>query len=350
MQTQTLIGTMSGTSLDGLDICAAEFNHRTYTIIEATTIQYPEKLSKQLRTAHLLQGHDLAQLSVDFGIFCGKEIKKFIETHSIKAEYVASHGHTIFHAPQQGLTLQIGSGAHIAKESGLHTIYNIRNLDVAYGGQGAPLVPVGDEFLFSQYDYCLNIGGFANISTRQNNTRIAWDICGANILLNHFSKKRNTNFDTNGTLGKKGTIQNDLLTRLNNLSYFAKPHPKSLGREWIEECVLPIIYTYDYSIEDILRTLYEHIAIQIGLSLSKPHTQTLCTGGGTHNTFLTDLIKKYSASIIIHPSNTLIDYKEALIFAYLGYLRIINTNNCFASVTGAQQDVCGGELIYNNIR
>ncbi|MDA3883432.1 MAG: anhydro-N-acetylmuramic acid kinase [Bacteroidales bacterium] len=350
MKKTTLIGTMSGTSLDGLDICAVTFQDTHYSIVQTKTIEYPKALQKKLALAHTLSGKDLAQLSVDYGIFCGKEIHTFGKTYSIHAEYAISHGHTVFHTPKTGVSLQIGSGSHISKHSKLNVIYNLRNMDIAHGGQGAPLVPIGDEYLFPEYDYCLNIGGFANVSTRDKDKRIAWDICGANIILNHYSQKAHKQYDKNGELGSRGTIQTNLLNKLNSLPYFSKSYPKSLGREWIEESILPIINQYNYSLADILRTIYEHIAIQIGDTLSKSASKTLCTGGGCHNAFLIDLIQKYSSSNLIIPTPELINFKEALIFAYLGYLRINNLPNCLASVTGASQDTCGGELIISTIR
>ncbi|MFW5851843.1 MAG: anhydro-N-acetylmuramic acid kinase [Bacteroidota bacterium] len=349
MKKITLIGTMSGTSLDGLDICAVSFEGTTYSIIQTITIEYPKKIQQKLAQAHKLSGKDLAQLSVDYGIFCGTEIQRFCKKHAICAEYTISHGHTVFHTPETGVTFQIGSGAHISQHSKMNVIYNMRNMDVAHGGQGAPLVPVGDEYLFSEYDYCLNIGGFANVSTRDKDKRIAWDICGANIILNYYSQKAHKQYDKNGELGSQGKIQKKLLNRLNSLAYFSQSPPKSLGREWIEESIIPEINQYNYSIADTLRTLYEHIAIQIGNTLSKTQSTTLCTGGGCHNTFLMQLIQQYSSSKLIIPSPELVDFKEALIFAYLGYLRINNLPNCLASVTGATQDVSGGELIINTI-
>jgi anhydro-N-acetylmuramic acid kinase len=349
MKKMTLIGTMSGTSLDGLDICAVSFEGTDYSIIQTKTITYPKPLQQRLTQAHKLSGKDLTQLSVDYGIFCGTEIHTFCKKHAIRAEYTISHGHTVFHTPETGVTLQIGSGSHISYHSKMNVIYNLRNLDIAHGGQGAPLVPIGDEYLFPEYDYCLNIGGFANVSTRDKDRRIAWDICGANIILNYYSKKAHKQYDKNGELGSQGTIQTKLLHTLNSLPYFSQTHPKSLGREWIEESIIPLINEHNHSLIDTLRTIYEHIAMQIGHTLSQTQSKTLCTGGGCHNTFLMHLIQQHSTSKLIIPSPELVDFKEALIFAYLGYLRIHNHPNCLASVTGARQDVSGGDLIINTI-
>lgn len=339
-----IIGTMSGTSLDGLDICSVVFNGGEYEILSAKTVEYPIELYQKLQNAHTLSGLELSQLHVDYGIFCGKEIRSFLQESGCKPDYISSHGHTVFHTPETGLTLQIGSGPHIAKCAGVSTIYNIRSLDVAFGGQGAPLVPIGDEMLFGEYEYCLNIGGFANISTKTNNTRVAWDICAANIVLNHFARLQNIPYDAEGKLGKQGLVNPHLLEALQALPYFSLPAPKSLGREWLDTVLLPCIETYSLSVSDILRTLYEHIAIQITQAITHASAKVLCTGGGVYNSFLMERVAAQSKADFILPSQQIIDYKEALIFAYLGYLRVQEKPNCLSSVTGAQTSVCGGDI------
>ncbi len=338
------IGLMSGTSVDGLDVCAATFSNNSYNIIDAETFDYPLTLHDKLLNAHLLNAVELAQLSVDFGKFCGQRVKEFTTQKNIKASYIASHGQTVFHTPQTGLTLQIGSGAHIAAESGISTICDFRTLDVAMGGQGAPLVPIGDELLFPLYDYCLNIGGFANVSTNKNGNRTAWDICPSNIVLNAFAKEHGLDFDKDGNIGRAGNINNDLLQKLNSLPFYKESAPKSLGREWVEKNIQPLFKKHAISKVDTMRTFYEHCAMQIGKTLSGKTTKALCTGGGIKNTFLVELIKKYAEAELVIPEKQLIDYKEALIFAYLGFLRVNKKDNCLASVTGAKKDVCGGVI------
>lgn len=344
MKTEIYIGLMSGTSVDGLDICAVSFEKEKYSLHAAETIQYPEDLKEKLRTAHILNALELAQLHVDFGIFCGMAVKEFTTNNAIHASYIASHGQTVFHTPSTGLTLQIGSGAHIAATCGITTICDFRTSDVAYGGQGAPLVPIGDELLFSEYTYCLNIGGFANISTKTNGERIAWDICPSNIVLNNFARYFGKSYDKNGDIGKRGSINEKLLAELNAIKYYSEPAPKSLGREWVESTILPIMEKYPIPTIDKMRTFYEHSAFQIGKSLQGKLTKTLCTGGGIHNPFLIERITAYSESNLIIPNSTLIDFKEAIIFAYLGYLRVHSINNSLATVTGAAKDVCGGAI------
>ena len=341
MDSPIYIGLMSGTSVDGLDICAARFSGTHYEILAAESIPYPAELHEKLLNAHTLSALELAQLHVDFGVYCGREVRDFVKKHSICADYVASHGQTVFHTPQTGLTLQIGSGAHIAAECGISTICDFRTLDVAMGGQGAPLVPIGDELLFPEYDYCLNIGGFANVSTSVDGKRIAWDICPSNIVLNSFAQKLGYEFDKDGQLGRKGTVNEQILRKLNNLSYYASSAPKSLGREWVEQEILPIL-SQGKSLYDCLATYYEHCAMQIGKTLQGKDTKTLCTGGGVKNSLLMEKIAKYAQSQLVIPDEQVIDFKEALIFAYLGYLRVEGKPNCLATVTGARRDVCGG--------
>lgn len=345
MDSPIYIGLMSGTSVDGLDVCAVRFAGTNYEILAAESIPYPADLHDKLLNAHTLSALELAQLHVDFGVYCGREVRDFVKKHSICADYVASHGQTVFHTPQTGLTLQIGSGAHIAAECGISTICDFRTLDVAMGGQGAPLVPIGDELLFPEYDYCLNIGGFANVSTSVDGKRIAWDICPSNIVLNSFAQKLGYEFDKDGQLGRKGTVNEQILRKLNNLSYYASSAPKSLGREWVEQEILPIL-SQGKSLYDCLATYYEHCAMQIGKTLQGKDTKTLCTGGGVKNSLLMEKIAKYAQSQLVIPDEQVIDFKEALIFAYLGYLRVEGKPNCLATVTGARRDVCGG-IVWN---
>ena len=204
-----------------------------------------------------------------------------------------------------------------------------------------PLVPIGDLYLFPKYKYCLNLGGFANISIKNNNSIIAFDICPVNIILNYVAKKINLEYDNNGEIARNGKIIPSLLKTLNNLSYYRKSSPKSLSREWLEKSIIPFIDNYS-NIQNILNTLCEHIAWQIGHLLK--NEKTLITGGGAFNKYLIERIKYYSKSNIIIPSSNLIQFKEALIFSFLGILRIRNEINCLKSVTGAKEDSCSGVI------
>ncbi|MDR2963541.1 MAG: anhydro-N-acetylmuramic acid kinase [Bacteroidales bacterium] len=341
---QLYIGTMSGTSLDGLDVCAVEFSGNIFHIHAAETFVFSTAWRNRLNDAFSISGVELQQLSVDYGVFCGECINEFVRTHNLKPAYIASHGQTIFHTPHTGLTVQIGSGAHIAATTGISTVCDFRTLDVAMGGQGAPLVPIGDQFLFADYDYCLNIGGFANVSTQQHGARMAWDICAANIVLNEYAKKHGQDYDESGNLGRKGEINQALLQKLNRLPFYAQSAPKSLGREWVEREIVPILHAHNLSDFDVMRTYYEHCAQEIGNTLQGKTTKTLCTGGGVCNSFLMERIAHYTQSQLLIPTPEIVHFKEALIFAYLGFLRVQGKENCLASVTGARKNVCGAVI------
>lgn len=336
---------MSGTSLDGLDIAfctfAFENNKWKYEIKEAETYKYPVEILKQLTTCSEFSAYEFVNFHNTYGTYLGKKINQFIKKHQLKnIDFIASHGHTIFHTPENRLTFQIGNGAYIAAETKITTISDFRTFDVALSGQGAPLVPIGDKLLFNDYHYCLNLGGFSNVSFEKNEKRIAFDICPVNIVINHYSRQFGKEFDKNGNFAKKGKINSELLFDLNNIKFYNQKAPKSLGKEWLDGIFIPIVEQYNISIEDKLRTIYEHIAIQISKIIKDKNT--LITGGGAFNSFLIKLIEEKSKSKIIIPDKKTIDFKEALIFAFLGALRYRNEINCLQSVTGAKKDNVGG--------
>jgi anhydro-N-acetylmuramic acid kinase len=342
------IGVMSGTSLDGLDIAACEFWQEDkiikFSINTAITIDYPKSLKNKLPLASKMSGFDLSILNVEYGRFIGKSVSNFISDNQFEAEFIASHGHTVFHQPEKGLTLQIGSGAEIAAQAGIKTVCDFRTSDVALGGQGAPLVPIGDELLFGEYGACLNLGGFANVSYSNNGKKLAFDICPVNIILNLYAKKLGRNFDVNGNFGRRGEIDLPLLSQLNKLGYYQIIGPKSLGWEYVESQIIPLINT-DMQAEFVLRTFYEHIAVQIAFILNKiGANKLLITGGGAYNSFLIDLIQQKVKAKIVIPNKELIEFKEALIFALLGLLRINNQVNCLKEATGASENAIGGAI------
>jgi len=349
LKTQKAIGVMSGTSLDGIDIAACEFWQKSdkffYKLHQCKTVKFDNNILSQLKNAHKLSGYELAMLNNKFGHLTGTEVKNFIIENNFIPDFIASHGFTIFHEPQNGLTLQIGSGAEIVALTGITAVTDFRTIDVALGGQGAPLVPVGDKLLFDDYAACLNLGGFSNISYDTNNgVREAYDICPVNYLLNYFARQANMEFDKNGEVGKSGSVNYNILSKLNNLEYYRQKPPKSLGREFAEKFILPV-FNDKMSIADALRTSYEHIVTQLANILNRFKGQkVLVTGGGTYNSFLISLLKQKTSAELIVPDNKLIDFKEALIFAFLGYLRINNINNCLNSVTGACKDSIGGAV------
>ena len=290
-----------------------------------------------MQNAPSLSGEKLTELHSEYGNFTGKRIKEFIKKTGFKPDLIASHGHTIFHQPDKGFTLQIGNGAEIATVTKTTTVADFRTADIALGGQGAPLVPVGDKLLFNEFEYCLNLGGFANVSFEKENKRVAFDNCPVNFALNFFAEKHRLTFDKDGELGKQGKINIELLNKLNNLKYYKQDAPKSLGREWMENTFFPVLESYKISDLDKMRTIYEHIAIQIS-KIGIGSGKLLITGGGAFNTFLIERIKHHSSLQIVIPSTKIIDFKEALIFAFLGVLRIQNITNCYSSVTGAVKD------------
>ena len=287
---------MSGTSLDGLDIVLCEFTLQSkwnFSILKSKTIDYSKEWKDKLSSAPNLSGLDLIILHKQFGQYIGESILAFLKNTDYKIDLIASHGHTVFHQPEKKLTLQIGDGNEIASTTGIKTISDFRSMDIALGGQGAPLVPIGDKLLFAEYDYCINIGGFANISFDKNDIRFAYDICPANIVLNSLANKLGYPFDKGGELGRLGKINNELLNELNNIDYYSKRYPKSLGKEWLDIRFTPILNAFKISLEDQIRTIYEHIALQISSSVPNDNKyKILITGGGAYNTFLIELIKQ----------------------------------------------------------
>jgi len=334
---------MSGTSLDGLDMVICTFwkqkDKWQYRIEKATTIAYSGEWRIKLHNAFHAGAYEITLLDREYGRWIGRQAAQFMK--GIKVDFIASHGHTVFHRPDQKCTLQIGHAAAIVAETGLPVVSDFRSLDVALGGQGAPLVPVGDELLFSGYDYCLNLGGFANISCRKNEQRTAWDICPVNIILNKLAPP----FDKDGRLGKKGECYLPLREELDALEFYQRTPPKSLGREWLENIFEKILETYPLSLEDKLSTLYDHIAHQITKSIDPPGN-VLVTGGGAWNTFLLEKLKSKSNSTFILPDEITVNFKEALVFAFLGLLRINSETNCLASVTGASRDSSSGTITH----
>jgi len=348
-QTYTVIGLMSGTSLDGVDIAHCTFtlskNRWTFNLNCAGTFSYPDEWKRKLASAQGLSSEDLALLHVTYGKYLGDLTNRFIRDKNLTAGLVASHGHTVFHRPETGLTLQIGSGAEIAAQTGITTVCDFRSQDVALGGQGAPLVPVGDKFLFDEYDFCLNLGGFSNISFEEAGLRKAFDICPVNIVLNRLAQSAGCDYDEDGKMAATGHVNNLLLAALNSLDFYQESAPKSLGREWLENVFMPVLDQFDIGTEDQLRTVVEHIAEQIfSVTKTQPGGKMLITGGGSKNSFLVGRISQLSRQNIVIPDATIIDFKEAIIFGFLGLLRIHSRVNCLASVTGAAGDHSSGAV------
>lgn len=347
----TVLGMMSGTSLDGLDLACCRFtkldDHWKFEVLASETVAYHPEWFTKLAQAWKLEGASLNELHQNYGSYLGVQAHEFLKKNQLKADLIASHGHTVFHRPEQGITLQIGHAGRIADITGVCTVNNFRQEDVAKGGQGAPLVPIGDRLLFPDYTVCLNIGGIANLSFDQLGQRVAFDVCPANQLLNYLAQKLNMPFDKNGEIAAKGAKIPQLLNQLNALEYYSLPYPKSLGREWVEAEVFPLVDQHGYQIVDVLHTCCLHIAKQIAQSANDaPKGTMLVTGGGAWNDFLMEHIRQFCTHMVEIPSAELINYKEAIIFALLGLLRLREEINCLASVTGASSDSSAGDIYY----
>ncbi len=343
------LGLMSGTSLDGLDLCLARFTlHNgkwSYNITHADSVIYPQELKNALSTAQTMTALEYARLHSDYGIYLGKQVRLFMEKFQVKPQLAASHGHTIFHQPSIRLTSQIGSGAGIAAESGIPVICDFRTTDVALYGQGAPLVPVGDRYLFGDFDYCLNLGGFSNISSEApDGSRKAYDITAVNYVLNHYTRLTGEDYDKDGLRARRGKVHDTLLDALNRLPYYAQSGPRSLGREWVEGEVFPLIGSFGLTTEDILATYCEHVAIQTSYHV-RPGSRVLVTGGGAFNRYLMERMAARAVRVdYFIPDELTVNFKEALIFAFLGVLYVCDIPSCLSSVTGSLHDNIGGAL------
>ena len=357
-----VIGAMSGSSLDGLDIVFAQLTEIrgqwTFEIKAADTLPYNADWTERLTNATRIPAADYLVLHSAYGRYTGEQITAFIDRHNLhhQVHFIASHGHTTFHIPGQHTTAQLGDGAAIAATTGLPVISDLRAMDVALGGQGAPIVPVGEKLLFPDFQYWLNIGGIANISATAGADRIAFDICPANRVLNALAQQLGHEYDAAGAIAATGTVQAGLLSTLNKLPYYAQPYPKSLANTFGTDTILPLLAASGASLPDQLCTYTEHIALQIAQSLEPLHLTAdaahapfnmLVTGGGAFNTFLLERIDVHVSPFrvdIVVPDAQTVKFKEALIMALIGALRWRQEENVLASVTGASRDSVGGAL------
>lgn len=345
-----IIGIMSGSSMDGLDAALCSFqkknNKISAQILNAHTFTYPPHILNILNNIRNTSASVFFEHNVIYGQWIGKKINQWIKKHHLHADAIAVHGHTVFHFPPKGFSVQLGSAHHIAAACNLPVIHNFRNLDIAHGGQGAPLVPMGDKLLFGQYDACLNIGGIANIFIQKK--EMAYDICIANMALNYFANQIGKKYDNKGKLAQSGTVNTKLLYQINQLDYFQKTPPKSLNREYFEKYYLSTIKKFSKeNPQNILTTLTHHIAYQISKAIAQaPVKKVLITGGGAFNHYLISLIKQiHPNKEIIIPEDEIVKYKEALIFALLGYLRLNKLPNVLIHTTGAAQKIICGDVI-----
>ena len=341
-----VLGLMSGTSLDGLDMALVDLPNgkpSAFRILHAQTIEYSEDWRSKLEKAFSLPDDQIRELSKDYGVFLGEQVRKILRDWG-PIDLIASHGHTIFHQPAKGITLQIGNGPEIHQITEIPVVCDFRKQDVELGGQGAPLVPIGDQILFGQFDGCLNLGGFSNISfCDETGQRLAFDITAVNIVLNELAGRLGQPYDKDGQIAGSHPIDPDLLNELDSLAFYHLPPPRSLGKEWVEEVVMPILQATALPPETLLATFTEHAAGQIGGEIRMAGLKkVLVTGGGAYNQTLMKGIEDHSHAEIIRPDDTLIQFKEALIFALLGWLRWHDRTNVLSSVTGARKDHSSG--------
>jgi anhydro-N-acetylmuramic acid kinase len=341
---------MSGSSLDGVDLAFCEFSRDhdrwNYRIVHAETIPYTPQIKNRLDNPAIRLDDEIIQLDILLGEHFARLINDFHKRHGVVPKIIASHGHTLLHEPEKGITFQAGHGGIMADRTGITVINDFRREDVAQGGQGAPLVPIGDLLLFGKYEACLNLGGFANISfNNQKGNRVAFDIGPVNLALNQIATLVGQDYDKDGMIAARGVINRELLKHLNTLEYYRRKPPKSLGKEWFREVFVPYSDGPGLSVEERMATMVEHIAIQLGSSVSLACAKNiLVTGGGTLNKTLMERFGYHTRATINIPSMDLIFFKEALIFAFLGLLRYLGKVNCLASVTGGACDLSAGNI------
>ena len=344
-----VLGIMSGTSLDGIDLVEIYFSFSeiwTYKIGASETISYPSVWKQKLQQAISFSEAKIDQVNEDYTDYLSEVISAFIAKHHISnLDAVCSHGHTILHRPNKGITLQIGNLSKLAKQIHQKVVCDFRVQDVVLGGQGAPLVPIGDRLLFGDYDYCLNLGGFAYCSFENEEKRIAYDICPVNIILNFYAEKLGFPYDDKGRLAASGKADQMLLKQLNALRFYIESPPKSLGLEWVKEMIFPILDRFNLSSKNLLATFTEHIAIQIAKQFQND-SSVLISGGGTYNDYLMERIRFHKNIELVIPSEEIIEYKEALVFGLLGVLKLRGEVNCLASVTGSKKDHSSGNIFF----
>ncbi len=341
---------MSGTSLDGLDIACVEFKtgkRWSFRVVAAETKSYPDSWAHRLATAHTLSGESLMELHGAFGRYLGEQCEAFIRRGKLKRiDAIASHGHTIFHQPDKQFTFQLGDGSAIHALTGLPVVSDFRSLDVQLGGEGAPLVPIGDRLLFPSADVCLNLGGIANLSMEVKGERKAFDLCFCNMALNHLARETGASFDRHGNLASRGKVIPDLLVQLSVAYQLVRKKRRSLAREYFERAIQPLLDNRAVPLNDRLRTVCESVAREIALAIpaSSANLKMLTTGGGAKNRFLIEVLEKNltgKASVVLPPKE-IIDFKEAIIFAFLGLLRLRKETNVLRSVTRAGRDSISG--------
>ena len=360
-----IIGLMSGSSLDGLDIALADFAWSPdgttiiWELLHAQTVSFSPIWQTRLRHIAAADGVTLARTHTYFGHYLAELVQTFLRDNALQhtdIDLIASHGHTVFHAPDQRFTLQIGCGAALAALTRCQVACDFRTQDIALFGEGTPLAPIADRYLFAGYDFYLNIGGIANISCHANGKFVAFDTSAANQILNKLAQALGADYDADGAFAQSGTYLPALAAQLNALPYLAQDYPKSLSNQWVQTDCYGIIAAFEGSLPDKLHTATLHIAEQVACAVQnirqreqlavQPAT-LLVSGGGAFNTFLLAQLRNALAPLqvtVVLPDPNIINFKEALLMGALGFLRVNGAENTLASVTGALRNTIGGAI------
>ena len=352
MEATNILGLMSGTSLDGLDIAICSFEEKdgqwSFEIGPAKTYKYTSEFRQRLIYASALKGRELFRLENQYSKMIAGFVQEFIEEFDVSAELIAAHGHTVFHEPREDLTFQMLDGSLLAESTRIPVVCDFRRGDIALGGQGAPLAPLGDELLFPKYSYCLNLGGIANVTDRNKGKRMAYDICPANMALNDIVKRVGKEYDEDGNMARQGKIHHETLRTLNSMDFYKRSAPKSMGRQYYLDYFRPILEKRALSVEDELRTVVEHVAMQVSAAVTEADDDDvmLATGGGALNKFLVECIREHLPCKLEIPDEKLVTFKESLLFAFFGKLRIQHRVNVLAEYTGASRNSSGGAIYY----
>ncbi len=352
---------MSGSSLDGLDIAFCTFTIKalpTFEVVNwkinaSNTVAYSKAWQKKLMELPQSSALDFVETHAKFGHYLGQLVQQFLSEHALTPDLIVSHGHTIFHYPERQFTVQIGDGAAIASITGYPVVSDVRAMDVSSGGQGAPIAPIADRYLLSEFDFCLNTGGIFNITYQSDKHSVALDITGANQILNTLANEMDLPYDASGAIARTGTVNITLLEQSNTFDYFLEEYPKSLDNQWVRENLTQLFKNFDAAVSDRLRTACEHIVFQTRQSVQQifekeklPKDRVykmIVTGGGAFNTFLMELLVEGLPEIqVVLPDKEMIENKEALLMALMGVMRIESVPNCIHTVTGAVRSVIGG--------
>ncbi|MEM9850303.1 MAG: anhydro-N-acetylmuramic acid kinase [Bacteroidota bacterium] len=364
-RTYRILGLMSGSALDGLDLAYCRFElaaNRDFELLnweieQATTLPYSESWQNRLAQLIHADARSFAETHVHYARYVGQLVNQFLADYQLDPDYIASHGHTIFHFPDLFYTTQIGEGAALAATTGYPVICDFRTQDVAQGGQGAPIASIADKYFFGQYDFCLNLGGIANLTAKVDKKYVAFDISGANQILNALAAEIGLAYDDKGELAAQGNLIPTLFKASNQLDFLTADYPKTLDNQWVKTQLLPIFKNPSYALKDRLHTAVQHIAYQIAAAVKKVVEQEamrkssyhfLATGGGAYNNFLmTSMQRAFAQHTPVHihvPSDTIISFKEAAMIALMGVMRIENVPNCMSNVTGAKFDTINGAI------